>query len=68
MIIIEKLCLIDTHLVHNRLEPRKHSVYGVSNQLRKVLILSLVRLKQSGLYMIVSFMESLEGGPDLGES
>jgi hypothetical protein len=65
MSIIGKLCLVSTHLVYNRLEPRKHSVYGLSSQLHKVLVLSLVCLKQFGLYMIISLMESFEGVPDL---
>jgi hypothetical protein len=45
MMIIVKLCLVITRLVDNRLEPVKHSVYGLSSQLHKVLILSLVCLK-----------------------
>jgi hypothetical protein len=65
MIIIGKLRLVGTYLVENRLEPRKHNVYGLSSHLHKVLILSAVCLKHSGLYMIVSLMESLEGGPNL---
>jgi hypothetical protein len=62
---MEKLCLVGTHLVDNRLEPRKHSVYGLSNQLHKILVLLLVRLKESSLHMIIALMEFLEGGPDL---
>jgi hypothetical protein len=65
MIIIGKLCLVGAHLVNNRLEPRKHNVYGLSSHLHKVLVLPPISLKQSGLYMIVALMESLEGGPDL---
>jgi hypothetical protein len=65
MIIIGKLCLVGTHLVDNRLEPRKHSVYGLSSQLHKVLVLSPVHLKEPGIYMIVALMEFLEGGPNL---
>jgi hypothetical protein len=65
MIIIGKLCFIGTHLVHKSLEPRKHRVNGVSSQLGKVLILSLVCLKESSLHMIIALMEFLEGGPDL---
>jgi hypothetical protein len=42
---IGKLCLVSTHLVDNRLEPRKHNEYGLSSQLHKVLVLSLVHLK-----------------------
>jgi hypothetical protein len=59
MIIIEKSCLIGTHLVHNRLEPRKHRANGVSSQLDKVLVLSLVCLKESSLHMIIALMEFL---------
>ena len=62
---MEKLCLVGTHLVDNRLEPRKHSVYGLSNQLHKILVLLLVRLKESSLHMIIALMEFLEGEPNL---
>ena len=31
----------------------------------KLLVLSLVCLKQSGIYMIIALMEFLEGGPDM---
>jgi hypothetical protein len=65
MIIIGKLCLVGMHLIDNRLESRKHSVYGLSSKLHKVLVLLPVHLKQSGIYMIVALMKSLEGGPDL---
>jgi hypothetical protein len=67
MIIIGKLHLVGARLVVNRLEPRKHSVsvYGLSSQLYKVLILSLVRLKQSSFYMIIALMKYLKGGPNL---
>jgi hypothetical protein len=65
MIIIRKLCLVGMHLVDNRLEPREHSVYGLSNQLHKILVLLLVRLKESDLYMIIALIEILEGGLDL---
>jgi hypothetical protein len=65
MIIIGKLCLVSTHLVHSRLEPKKHRINGLSSQLHKVLVLSMVRLKGSCLYMIVALLKFLEGGPDL---
>jgi hypothetical protein len=41
------------------------SVYGLSSQLDKVLILSLVHLKESSLNMIIALMEFLESGLDL---
>jgi hypothetical protein len=59
------MCLLGTHLVHDGLEPRKHSAYGLSSQLNKVLVLSSVRLKESSFHIIVILMEYLEGGPDL---
>jgi hypothetical protein len=65
VIVIGKLCLVGTHLVYNRLEPRKHRVNGLSSQLDNVLVLSQVHLKESGLDMIIALMESLKGGPDL---
>jgi hypothetical protein len=65
MIIIGKVCLVGTHLVHDGLEPREHGVDHLSSQLNQILVLSSVRLKQSGLYMIISLMESLEVGSDL---
>jgi hypothetical protein len=65
MIIIGKLHLVGARLVVNRLEPRKHSVYGLSSQLYKVLILSPVCLKQSSFYMIIALMKYLKGGPNL---
>jgi hypothetical protein len=43
----------------------KFSVYSLSSQLNKVLVLSPVRLKESGLQMIIALIEFLEGGPDL---
>jgi hypothetical protein len=43
----------------------KNGVDHVSSQLNKVLILSSVCLKESGLYMIIALMEFLEGEPDL---
>jgi hypothetical protein len=54
MIIIGKLCLVGTHLVDNQLESRKHRVNGLFSQLHKVLVLLLVRLKESGLHMIIA--------------
>jgi hypothetical protein len=57
--------LVSAHLVDNRLEPRKHSVYGLSIQLHKVLVLSLMCIKESILYLIIALMEFLEGGLDL---
>jgi hypothetical protein len=65
MIIIGKLCLVGTHPDDNRLKPRKHRINGLSSQLHKILVPSPVRHKESGLYKIVAFMESLKGGPDL---
>jgi hypothetical protein len=56
MIIIGKLCLIGTHLVNNRLELRKYIFYGLSSQLHEVVVLSPVRLKRYGLYMIITLM------------
>jgi hypothetical protein len=53
------------HLVDNRLESRKHSVYGLSSQLHKILVLSPVRLKESGLDMIIVLIEFLKCGLDL---
>jgi hypothetical protein len=61
MIIIGKLCLVGTHRVDNRLEPRKHGVRGLSRQLHKVLVLSAVRLKKSDLHMIIALMKFIEG-------
>jgi hypothetical protein len=65
MIIIGKLCLVGTHLVHNRLESRKHRVNGLSSQLDKVIVLSLVCLKEYDIDMVIALMESLDGGLDL---
>jgi hypothetical protein len=65
MIIIGKICLIGTHLVDNRMKPTKHRINGLSSQLHKILVLSLVCLKESGLHMITALMESLEGGLDI---
>jgi hypothetical protein len=47
------------------MESRGHSVYGLSGQLNKILVLSLVRLKESGFHMIIALMKFFEGGPDL---
>jgi hypothetical protein len=65
MIIIGNSRLVGTHLVHNRLEPRKHSVYGLSSQLDKVLVVLSVLLKESDLNLIIPLMEFVEGGLDL---
>jgi hypothetical protein len=65
MIIIGKLCLVGMHLVDNRPEPRKHSVYGLSNQLHKILVLSPVRVKEFDPHIIIALMKFLEGGLDL---
>jgi hypothetical protein len=59
------MCIVCAHLVHNRLESRKHSVYGLSSQLDKVFIISTVHLKESSLNMVIALMESFEGGLDL---
>jgi hypothetical protein len=64
MIIIGKLCLVGTHPVHDVLEPKEHGVDHLFSQLNKVLVLSSVRLKESGIYMVIALMASLEGGPD----
>jgi hypothetical protein len=53
------------HFVHDGLEPRKYSVYGLSSQLNKILVLSSVCLKESSFHMIIALMKFLEGGPDL---
>jgi hypothetical protein len=68
MIIIGMLRRVGTHFVHDGLESREHGVDRLSSQLIEVLVLSPVRLKESGLYMIIVLMESLEGGPDLMSS
>ena len=68
MIIIGMLRRVGTHFVHGGLESREHGVDRLSSQLIKVLVLSLVHLKESSLYMIIVLMESLEGGPDLVSS
>jgi hypothetical protein len=57
MIVIGKLCLVGTHLVHDGLESREHGIDRLSGQLNKVLVLSLVRLKESSFHMIIALME-----------
>ena len=57
--------LVGAHLVDNQLEPRKHSLYGLSSQLHKVPVLSPMCIKESGLYLIIALMELFEGGLDL---
>jgi hypothetical protein len=58
VIIIGQIRLVRAHLVHNRLEPRKHGVDGLSSQLEKVLVLSPLRLKESSFHIIITLMES----------
>jgi hypothetical protein len=65
MIVIGKLCLVGKHLVHDGLESREHGIDRLSSQLNKVLVLLLVRLKESSFHMIIALMEFLKGGPDL---
>jgi hypothetical protein len=60
-----RLRLVGAHLVHNGLESRKHCINGRSSQLHKVIVLSLIHLKESGIYMTISLMKFLEGGLDL---
>jgi hypothetical protein len=59
MIIKGKVHLVCAHLVHNRLESRKHRINGFSIQSHKVLVLSLVHLKKYDLYMIIALTEFL---------
>jgi hypothetical protein len=59
MSVIGQLCLICVHLVDNCLESRKHRINGLSGQLLKVLILSMVDLKESGFHMIFTLVEFL---------
>jgi hypothetical protein len=59
-------CLL--HLVHNRLEMRKHRIDRFSIQLREVLILMLVRLKKSSFDLCSSLVIALKPHPDLSSS
>jgi hypothetical protein len=65
MIVIGKLCLVGTHLVHDGLQSTEHDINCLSSQLNKILVLSPVRLKESSFHMVIALMEFLEGGADL---
>ena len=65
MIIIRQLRLVCPHLVHNRLETRKHTINRPSIQLREVLILTLLCLKESGFNLCHSLVIALKPHPDL---
>jgi hypothetical protein len=41
------------------------SLYGLSIQLHKILLLLLIHLKEFGLHMIVTLMEFLKGGQNI---
>jgi hypothetical protein len=64
MIVIGQLRLFCAHLVHHQLEPKEHSVDGLSSKMYKVLVLS-VGLKEPSFHMIITLMEFLHGRPDL---
>jgi hypothetical protein len=59
------LWLVCPHLVHNRLEARGQSIDGLSIQLSKVLILTFVRLKESGFDLHGSLVLVLKPHLDL---
>ena len=67
MIIKRQLRLVCPHLVHNRLETRKHRIDRLSIQLR-VLMLTLVRLKESDFDLCGSLVIALKPHPDLSSS
>ena len=68
MIIIRWMWLVCLHLVHNRQKAREHGIDRLSIQLREVLILSLVHLKESGFDLCGSLMIALKPHPDLSSS
>ena len=68
MIIIRQLRLFYPHLVHNRLKARKYGIDRLSIQLREVLILTLVRLKESGFDLCGSLVTALKPHPDISSS
>ena len=68
MIIKRQLRLVCPHLVHNRQKVREHGIDRLSIQLREVLILSLVRLKESGFDLCGSLVIALKPHPDLSSS
>ena len=68
MIIIRQLRLVCPHLVHNRLKARKHGIDRFSIQLKEVLILSLVRLKEFGFDLCDSLMIALKPHLDVSSS
>ena len=68
MIIIRQLRLICLHLVHNWLEARKQSIDTLSRLLREILILTSVRLKESGFYLGSPLMIPLKGILDLSSN
>jgi hypothetical protein len=65
MIIIRQLRLVCPHLIHDRLEPRKHGIDRLSSQLRKVLVLISVHLKELGLNLGSPLMIPFKGLLDL---
>jgi len=53
MIVIRYLSLVCSHLVDDRLNARTYGIDGLTIKLSKVLVLSLLRLIDSGFHMAI---------------
>jgi len=67
MIVIRSLSLVCLHLVNDRLKAR-NGINGLAIKLSEVLVLSLVRLIESGFDMGCTLVIALKPHPDLSSS
>ena len=68
MIVIRKLYLVCSNLVDDRLKTRRHGIDGLAIKLSEVLVLSLVRLIESGFDMGYTLVIALKPHLDLSSS
>jgi hypothetical protein len=59
MVIVWEHDQISTHVVHNHHEPLEHGIYGLTGEMRKVLILYAVGRKELSLNLSVPGMSIL---------
>jgi hypothetical protein len=60
MIIVREHDHIRPHVLHNHHNPLEHGVYGLTGEMREVLVLSLVGRKESSLNLSVPSMSILQ--------
>jgi hypothetical protein len=60
MVIIREHSHISPHVVHDHLETLKHDIYGLTEEMSEVLILSLVGCKEPSLNLSIPGMSILQ--------